>query len=90
MDNSDALVVSATPVPELSNSVILTIDGKDNIFTKEELGISFNDSSNTILAAVQGLIAESLQDNDENFVYTVRKSTDSQNIYIYPKSDAGN
>jgi hypothetical protein len=78
-----------TITSEFRDSIIVTINGTDHVFTYEQLGINFNDSPEVILNRVNGLLTESLQDEDNEFTYTVRKSSESNNIWIYPKPPAG-
>ena len=76
----------------LTNSVIVTVGGQDQQFTLDQLGLTMESTNAQVLAAVQGIITEmgqSLQDSDNDFVYQVVKATNSNNIYVVPKSDWG-
>ena len=69
--------------------VVVTIGGTDRVFSHEDLSINFDDSSAQIIAALQGMIDETLEDSEGNVAYGVRKSTESRNIFVYPKPGAG-
>ena len=76
---------------EYREKVIVTIDGRDEILDFERLGINFDSTEPEILNAVDGILkemSESISDEGD-YVYTVRKATNSQNIYVYPKPFAG-
>ena len=76
----------------LRNSVIVTVNQQDQQFTLEQLGLTMESTNQEVLNAVQGIITEmgqSLQDDDRDFVYQVVKATNSNNIYVVPKSDWG-
>jgi len=78
---------------DLRNQVIIIVNGQELYYDHATLGINFSDSNNEILTKVNSLIREargvSLTDNSDEYSYTVTKITESQNIFIYPKPDAG-
>ncbi len=53
---------------ETTNSVIVTVEGQDQILSQETLGINFDSSETEILNAVEGILSEmghSLRNNDD-------------------------
>lgn len=79
---------------EKRKKLIFTVKGNDQEFDFEQLGITFDSSENEILNSVQGIIGEanmSIQDDDQEneFIFTVRKSVNTETIYVYPKDPAG-
>lgn len=74
---------------QMTNRVILTINGRDEILEQSVVGVTMDSSEREILNAVQGMIQESLSDSGGEYSFTVRKTTNSNNIYIYPKPVAG-
>ena len=79
---------------EDSNSpgIIITLDSKDRKIPYSLLGVTFDSSPEEILGAVQPLILEEEGINikaDDEFIFTVKKATNSGNVYIFPKSPAG-
>ena len=85
-------------IPELTEKVILTIRGEDQIYEFDQLGITFDSPEREILTALDGVIRESnITIRDENgdgesgneFTFTVRKSTNTRLIHVYPKDPAG-
>jgi len=76
------------------SQVIVTLESTEKSYDLEELGITFESSSEEILEAVQPVILEetgvNILEDDEDSLYTVKKIEDSKNIYLFPKSPAGN
>jgi len=86
--------VTNTP-EELHDKVMLTAGGQDHIYDFEQLGVNFDSPERDILSAVDGIIREInmtlVDDEDENeYTYTVKKSTNNRVVHIYPKDGAGN
>jgi len=77
---------------ELHDKVMLTAGGQDYIYDFEQLGVNFDSSEREILAAVDGIIREvnlSLVDDENEYTFTVKKSTNTRVVHIYPKDGAG-
>ena len=80
---------------DLHDRVMLTAGGQDYIYEFEQLGINFDSSERDILRAVDGIVREInmslVDDEDENeYIFTVKKSTNTRVVHIYPKDGAGN
>lgn len=80
---------------EAKKKVTLTIGGNDQTFDFDQLGVNIDSSEREILNAVQGIISETnLSIEDEShpgeYTFTVRKSLNTEMIYVYPKDPAGN
>jgi hypothetical protein len=78
---------------EMHDKVMLTAGGQDYIYDFEQLGVNFDSSEREILAAVDGIIKEinmSLVDEQNEYTFTVKKSTNTRVVHIYPKDGAGN
>jgi len=73
----------------LRNKVFVTVGGRDEILDQTVLGLTMASTEREILTAVQGIIGETLRDDQHEFSYTTRKATNSDNIYCYPKPVAG-
>lgn len=78
---------------EVQNKIIVCIDGSDYIRDYESLELTFDSSEADILNAIRPIIQEEkgvdIKDEDHGWLYKVRKSTDSKNVYILPNSVAG-
>lgn len=76
----------------MTNEVIVTLESDEKHFTFDALGITFDSTPDEILDAVQKPILEqfgiNLKERDE-YIFTVKKISSSQNIFIFPKSPAG-
>lgn len=80
---------------ELQEKVLLTINGQDQIYEFDQLGVNFDSTEREVLTALEGIIRESnlsLVDDEDagEFIYTVKKSTNTRMIHVYPKDPAGN
>jgi hypothetical protein len=72
--------------------IIVTVESEDIELTFDQLGVTFDSSSAEILAAVQPVVLERTGVNileDDDTLYTVKKADNSGNVYIFPKSPAG-
>lgn len=77
---------------EITNKVIICIEGEDYIKDYEELEITFDTSEEIILNTVRPIIQEHFNvdiKDDDNWLYKTKKAIESQNIYIMPNSTAG-
>ena len=77
---------------ETIGKIIVVVESKEKEFNYEELGVTFDSSSEEILKAVQPAILEAtginIEEDDES-LYVVKKIEDSKNCFIFPKSPAG-
>ena len=76
-------------VESLNPNVIITVGGRDIAISQSSLGLTINSSEREILDAVRNVIDENITDESGEYSYTVRKATNSGNMYIYPKPVAG-
>lgn len=83
---------------EIKDSLIVVVtpedgDPRDEIFSLEELSLSFDDDTTKILNAIQPMVLEkfgvNIKDEDDSWLYKVVKSPDNNNIHIIPNSTAG-
>lgn len=77
---------------EENGKIIVVVESEEKEFSYEELGVTFDSSSEEILKAVQPAILEATGVNieeDEESLYYVKKIETSKNVYILPKSVAG-
>jgi len=75
---------------ELQNRLIITLESTEMTLNPRDLDIDFNSADDSILEAVSPLVEEAtgmLSFDDDHWI--VKKVTNSQNIYIFPKSPAG-
>ncbi|MFA5312785.1 MAG: hypothetical protein WC375_05600 [Methanomassiliicoccales archaeon] len=85
---------ASDPLPtEVTNKVIVTVARRDVFLDQLALGVNMESSEQDILRAVQPIIRENegadIADDDGDFSYAVRKSSNSNNIHVYPKPVAG-
>lgn len=75
------------------NELTIILDGRNQKFPFETLGISLESTEREIIAAVSSIVMEEhgVNINDENgeTAYTVRKAMNSGEIYVYPKTVMG-
>lgn len=78
---------------EIRNEVVITVNARDIRIPMESLGLTIDSSDRDILNEVrpiiQGREGLDIQDDTGSYSYTVRKATNSNSIYIYPKPVAG-
>jgi hypothetical protein len=73
----------------VQNTVFVTVGGRDQQIPLERLGLTMASSESEVLAAVQGIIEENLNDSDGVPSFAVQKSTSNSNIFVVPKAPAG-
>lgn len=80
-------------VDEIRNEVVITVNGRDNRIPMDSLGVTIDSTERDILNAVRPTIQArenlDIQDDTGVYSYTVRKASNSNTIYIYPKPVAG-
>ena len=78
---------------EMKNEVIVTLEGRDTHLGMERLGLTMNSTQDEILDIVSPIIGEehgvSLKDEYGEISYMVQKATNSNTIYVIPKTPAG-
>jgi len=80
---------------EMTDKVVVTVKGNDYTYTYEQLGVTFDSPEIEVLSAVNGILREaesvSIEDSEDpgNFIYGVRKSTNTRMTYVYPKDPLG-
>ena len=78
---------------EVTDKIIVCIDGEDWIKTYEEFEVTFDSSESEIMEAVRPAIQETfgvdIYDTDGISLYKLRKASTSRNIYVIPSSVAG-
>lgn len=73
-------------------NITVILEGEDRTFSYESLGISYDSSDQEVVDALNPIFEEegiNLKDEFENGGYTLKRSDNSQNIHLYPKSTAG-
>lgn len=79
---------------DVHDKIIVCVDGSDFIRDLNEVGISFDAPESEIRDAIRPIIREEkgvdIYDEDNNaWLYKIRKSVDSRNIHVIPNSTAG-
>lgn len=86
-------VAEVNVVDEVRNEVVITVNGNDTRIPMGSLSLTIDSSERDILNAVrpiiQGREGLDIQDDTGVYSYTVRKASNSNTIYIYPKPVAG-
>lgn len=72
----------------IKNYIIVTVNGRDLQYKQEDIDVSFEMSELEIMDKVVPLVEESEGVNIRDS-FKVRKTTNNENIYIYPNSTAG-
>lgn len=72
----------------LTGMLIITVGGEDDQRPLEEMGLTMDSTHAEIMAAARG-IADEIAGEDGELEYTSRKAFTSENIYVYPKPEAG-
>ncbi len=90
---TDVIFEMVDPSAETSsNTLFMVLEGQDYQVKLDRLGLSFDSSENEILTQIRPMIQEiynvDIQRNG-NWLYKVRKATNSQNIHVIPNSTAG-
>lgn len=73
--------------PEQTNTIVIVLEGKEITHDLEQLDITFDSSDTEIMDAVKGIVNESFEDNNGTLTYLVRKSTETNTIYVIPKTE---
>ena len=78
---------------DVTEKIIICVSGEDDIFDYSELGLSFDDTEETILTAIRPSIKEKfdvdIMSDEGSWLYKTRKTIESKNIHIIPNSTAG-
>ena len=74
---------------DIMDTCFVTVGGQDHQFTLEQLSITIDTPPNQILQAVQGIIDENLSDEEGHLSFAVSVSTGTRNIFVHPKTPAG-
>ena len=90
---TDVIFEMVDPSAETSsNTLFMVLEGQDYQVKLDRLGLSFDSSENEILTRIRPMVQEiynvDIQRNG-NWLYKVRKATNSQNIHVIPNSTAG-
>ena len=78
---------------EVTNKIVVSIDGADTILDYGFLGLSFDSSEQSVLHAIRPVVLEQhskdIYDAHSGWLYKTRKATNSQNIHVIANSTAG-
>ncbi len=72
--------------------ITVILEGADRSFSYDELGLTYESSDEEVIEALNPVFQEegiNLKDEWEEGGYTIKRSDNSQNIHLYPKSTAG-
>jgi len=72
--------------------ITVILEGEDRTFNYADLGVTYESSDEEIVNALSPVFGEegiNLKDEWEDGGYTLKRSDNSQNIHLYPKSTAG-
>ncbi len=75
-----------------TGNITVILEGEDRSFDYEQMGVTYESSDEEVIDALAPIFREEgidLKTEWENGGYTVKRSDNSQNIHIYPKSTAG-
>jgi len=76
-----------------ANEVRVTIEGRDEVFPMDNLGLNINSSDREIMDAVRPTLREQrgidLNDEEGEVAFAIRRAMNSGTIYVYPKPVAG-
>lgn len=77
---------------EVTNKVIVSVQGDDTILDYSDLNLNFDSSENDVLETLRPIILEShgvdIKDGS-SWLFKTRKALTSQNIHIIPNAVAG-
>lgn len=77
-----------------TGAITITLENDEREYGFDQLGVNFNTPDSEIIAAMAPTIREEfgldLASELNNGYWTVKRVDSSQNIYIFPKSTAGN
>lgn len=95
MDTQLLAASAVTSTGELSPAdLTVIIAGQEREFRLAQFGLNFNSEPEVILNTINGIVREELgteiKDDDGNWIMTVQKVTESNRVYVFPKSPAGN
>lgn len=77
---------------EETGKITVILEGEDRSFEYNQLGVNYDSSDEEIVDALSPIFGEegiNLKEEWENGGYTLKRSENSQNIHLYPKSTAG-
>lgn len=77
---------------EITNKIIISIAGQDEIVDYETFGLTFDSTEEQILTAINPLIQEKYNTSlksSTSWLFKTHKAINSQNIHIIPNSTAG-
>ena len=74
---------------DVTDTCFVTVARQDHQFPLEQLGINVDTPHDQILQAVQGIIDENLSDEEGHLSFSVSVSTGNRNIFVLPKTPAG-
>ena len=79
---------------DYENKTIVTLESEEVMLNNEDLGVGHANSDSEVIAAISPVIEErtgmDMSDEYEDGYWTVKRVTSSGNMYIFPKSPAGN
>lgn len=77
---------------DVIGNITVILEGQDRSFEYEALGLTYDSSDEEVIEALNPVFAEegiNLKDEWENGGYMIKRSDNSHNIHLYPKSTAG-
>jgi len=92
MENTDSLENINTEEAQTDTAgveVVVTINQRDMSFTGDQLGVDMETSDAQVLTAVKAAVEEQIEDAEGNFTFAVRRATNTNKVYVYPKSTFG-
>lgn len=87
-ENSPAIIQILNPSDEVTDKIIVTLEGEDKVLNTEQVGLDFDSTESEIMDKVVPVIKEEF-DVDITDYYKVQKSVNSRNIHIIPNATAG-
>jgi hypothetical protein len=74
--------------------IIVTLESDEKHFPFADFSVTFDSTPDEILEAVAPAILEqfgvNIKEDQGEYIYTVKKVESSGNVYVFPKSPAGN
>ena len=86
--NSPAVIQILNPTDEVTDKIIITLEGEDKVIGTEQIGLTFDSSESEIMEAISPIVQEEFNVDISSY-YKVQKSTNSRNIHLIPNSVAG-
>ena len=72
------------------SEIRVVVENEERVIQYEDVGVTFDSSSDEIIEAIApGILEDTGVDINAEGLYTVKKTEDSQNVYVFPKSPAG-